>query len=137
MRKFEHAAWLILATGLWFPSEIQGQSNTTVVVGFWTTNTTPLNSGFAGFCTEMLSSAVEYSDTNFQQTTSTLSPGWLRYPGGGLDDAFAWTNGLYNVQTSTNLSAWATQGKVSSTQTNFSFTDVKAGMSRFYRLVVP
>jgi hypothetical protein len=63
-------------------------------VSFATTNATPLNPGFAGFCTEMLASAVEYSDTNFQKITATLSPGWLRYPGGALEDAFAWTNGV-------------------------------------------
>jgi alpha-L-arabinofuranosidase len=65
-----------------------------VPVCFTTTNSTPLNPGFAGFCTEMLASAVEYYDTNFQQITATLSPGWLRYPGGALEDAFAWTNGV-------------------------------------------
>jgi hypothetical protein len=52
-----------------------------VLISFTTTNTTPLNPGFAGFCTEMLTDSMEYSDTNFQQITATLSPGWLRYPG--------------------------------------------------------
>jgi hypothetical protein len=65
-----------------------------VVVSFATTGATPLNPGFAGFCTEMETDAVEYYDTNFQQITASLSPGWLRYPGGSTDDAFDWTNGL-------------------------------------------
>jgi hypothetical protein len=37
---------------------------------------------------------VEYYDTNFQGLTASLSPGWLRYPGGATEDAFAWTNGV-------------------------------------------
>jgi hypothetical protein len=87
-------AWIFLI-GLGLTPQIQAQTNTNVVVvAFVTTNSTPLNPGFAGFCTEMLASAVEYYDTNFQQITATLSPGWLRYPGGALEDAFEWTNGL-------------------------------------------
>ncbi|MGB7747664.1 MAG: hypothetical protein WBN75_10300 [Verrucomicrobiia bacterium] len=87
-------AW-IFSVGLGLMPQIQAQANTNVVVvAFATTNSTPLNPGFAGFCTEMLASAVEYYDTNFQQITATLSPGWLRYPGGALEDAFEWTNGL-------------------------------------------
>jgi hypothetical protein len=48
---------------------------------------------FAGFSTEMLANAVEYYDTNLQRLAATLSPGWLRYPSGALEDAFEWTNG--------------------------------------------
>ena len=47
------------------------------------------------------------------------------------------TSVVYNVQTSTNLASWATRGRVSNPQTNFSFTDLNTGQSRFYRLVVP
>jgi len=83
---------LLVPAGFCRPPEAGAQA--TVPVSFATANATPLNPGFAGFCTEMLASAVEYYDTNFQQITSTLSPGWLRYPGGALEDAFAWTNGL-------------------------------------------
>jgi len=85
-------AWLLFPAGFFCPAGAMAQ--VVVSVSFATTNTTPLNPGFAGFCTEMLASAVEYSDTNFQQITATLSPGWLRYPGGSMDDAFAWTNGV-------------------------------------------
>jgi hypothetical protein len=79
-----------------------------VPVSFTTTNATPLNPGFAGFCTELQASAVEYSDTNFQQITAALSPGWLRYPGGSMDDAFAWTNGLTLTNWFTNFPSWET-----------------------------
>jgi hypothetical protein len=84
---------VLLAALLISPSAV-AQSSTNVVVAFTTTNPTPLNQGFAGFCTEMLTDAVEYSDTNFQAVTASLSPGWLRYPGGATEDAFAWTNGV-------------------------------------------
>src|ERR1019366_5347647 len=47
------------------------------------------------------------------------------------------TNVVYNVQSSTNLVAWSTLGRVSSTQTNFSFTDANSRASRFYRLTMP
>jgi len=83
---------LSFLAGFFCPAGATAQ--TVVSVSFATTNATPLNPGFAGFCTEMLASAVEYSDTNFQQITATLSPGWLRYPGGALEDAFQWTNGV-------------------------------------------
>jgi len=83
---------LLFLAGLFCPPEATAQA--VVSVSFTTTNATPLNPGFAGFCTEMLASAVEYSDTNFQQITATLSPGCLRYPGGALEDAFQWTNGV-------------------------------------------
>jgi hypothetical protein len=87
-----HFVLVLLLAGLYRPPVASAQA--TVPISFTTTNTTPLNSGFAGFCTEMLTDSVEYSDTNFQQITATLSPGWLRYPGGSTDDAFDWTNGL-------------------------------------------
>ena len=88
--------------------EIRAQVQTNVVVAFATTNATPLNTGFAGFCTAMQTSAVEYYDTNFQQMTATLSPGWLRYPGGSTEDAFAWTNGLTLTNWFTNFPSWET-----------------------------
>ena len=99
---------LIFWAGLWLVPEIQAQTNTNVVVAFTTTNATPLNTGFAGFCTELEASAVEYFDTNFQQMSATLSPGWLRYPGGSMDDAFAWTNGLTLTNWIPNFPSWET-----------------------------
>jgi alpha-L-arabinofuranosidase len=83
---------VLLLASLCRPPEAGAQGILPVL--FVTTNASPLNPGFAGFCTELLASAVEYYDTNFQQITATLSPGWLRYPGGALEDAFKWTNGL-------------------------------------------
>jgi hypothetical protein len=47
------------------------------------------------------------------------------------------TNVLYSVQTTTDLAAWATLARVSSAQTNFSYTDPNTGALRFYRLLVP
>jgi alpha-L-arabinofuranosidase len=96
MRMKTSVGALPLLACLWLTPTGMAQTNTNLVVVAFstTTNTTPLNPGFTGFCTELLASAVEYSDTNFQQITTTLSPGWLRYPGGALEDAFAWTNGL-------------------------------------------
>jgi hypothetical protein len=99
-------ASLLAAGGFLCPLETPAQS--TVSVSFTTTNATPLNPGFAGFCTELQASAVEYYDTNFQQITATLSPGWLRYPGGSMDDAFAWTNGLTLTNWFTNFPSWET-----------------------------
>jgi hypothetical protein len=50
MCKFGQAAWLMVTTGLWFSPELRAQANTNLVVAFSTTNSTPLNPGFAGFC---------------------------------------------------------------------------------------
>lgn len=83
--------WL-LWLGVLVPPPVSAQS--TVTVSFTTTNVMPVNIGFAGYSLDMLADAVEYSDTNFETMTATLSPGWLRYPGGATEDAFAWTNGL-------------------------------------------
>jgi hypothetical protein len=47
------------------------------------------------------------------------------------------TNVVYDLLTSTNLTAWSTLGKFSNTQTNFSVTDPSTGMLGFYRLLVP
>jgi len=94
MRKFGKAAWLILAAGLWLTPELRAQSSANVTVAFATTNTTPLNEGFAGFACEMLDTGLEYDNTNFQQLAATLSPGWIRYPSGLSDDAFDWSTGL-------------------------------------------
>ncbi len=85
---------LILATLFRFTPEIQAQSNTNVVVAFVTTNSTPLNVGFAGFTTELLGRGEEYGDTNMQRFAAMLSPGWLLFPAGTTGDAFNWQTGL-------------------------------------------
>jgi uncharacterized protein (TIGR03437 family) len=40
-----------------------------------------------------MKNAVEYYDTNFQRILTTLSPGWLRFPGGTDSEAFDWSSG--------------------------------------------
>jgi len=95
MRRFWKAALLILLAGLRLTPEISAQTGTNVVVAaFTTTNSTPLNPGFAGFTTELLGTGVEYFDTNMQQIAATLSPGWLLFPAGTTGDAFDWSSGL-------------------------------------------
>jgi hypothetical protein len=63
-----------------------------VTVNFVTTASTPLNPRFNGF-NNNLKNAVEYFDPNFQQFLKTLSPGWLRFPGGTDSEAFDWVSG--------------------------------------------
>ena len=112
-------AWLILVTACWLPPEMHGQSSTNVVVAFATTNTTPLNPGFAGFATEMLNTGLQYDNTNFQQIAATLSPGWLRYPGGISDDAFCWTNGLILTNWINVISSYGETSAANSCQTAY------------------
>lgn len=48
------------------------------------------------------------------------------------------TNVTYAVQATTNLvGVWTTVGQVSTTRTNFSFTNWSTGTLQFYRLLVP
>jgi hypothetical protein len=94
MRKFARTIGVIWMMGPWLITEMHAQTNPNVVVNFSTTNSTPLNQGFAGFATEILDTGLEYGNTNFQEFVTTLSPGWLRYPGGISDDAFSWATGL-------------------------------------------
>ncbi|MGA9452053.1 MAG: hypothetical protein WBW41_12010 [Verrucomicrobiia bacterium] len=99
---------LLLLPLAFLPMPAAAQTSSNVLVSFTTTNATPLNTGFAGFCTALQTSAVEYGDTNFQQMVATLSPGWLRYPGGSTEDAFAWTNGLTLTNWFANFPSWET-----------------------------
>jgi hypothetical protein len=68
------------------------RNSSNVIVNFVTTTSTPLNPGFNGFNSN-LKNAVEYYDTNFQHILTTLSPGWLRFPGGTDSEAFDWASG--------------------------------------------
>jgi hypothetical protein len=87
--------WLILSASLWQAPEILAQTGANpVVVAFTTTNSTPLNLGFAGFTADLMTGGEEYGDTNLQRYATLLSPGWLRFPGGTTGDAFNWSNGL-------------------------------------------
>lgn len=66
-------------------------------------NTTqPLPSGYAGYNAGFAIGASSMLDTNLQSITQTLAPGWLRYPGGTLSDAFDLNSGYMNLD-------WATQ----------------------------
>ncbi len=47
------------------------------------------------------------------------------------------TNVVYNVQSSSNLTRWSTLAKVSSAQTNFTYTDLNTNALMYYRLLVP
>jgi hypothetical protein len=94
VRKFECAAWLIVAAALCLAPEIRAQPSSTVRVAYSTADTTPLNQGFAGFACEMLDTGLRYDNTNFQKLVTSLSPGWIRYPSGISDDAFDWATGL-------------------------------------------
>jgi hypothetical protein len=67
-------------------------NSTLVTVNFVTTIATALNPGFNGF-NNNLKNAVEYYDTGFQYVLTTLSPGWLRFPGGTDSEAFDWSSG--------------------------------------------
>jgi alpha-L-arabinofuranosidase len=86
--------WFVLLLLPLLTANLRAQTSTNVVVSFTTTNAAPLNPGIAGFSLDMLADAVEYDDTNFLAMAAALSPGWLRYPGGATEDAFAWTNGI-------------------------------------------
>lgn len=86
--------WLGLLSAAILQMAVHTKADTNVVVSFSTLNPTRLNAGFSGFNFELGRNGTEYYDTNLQQFAKTLSPGWLRYPGGSMDDAFDWTNGL-------------------------------------------
>jgi len=83
-------SWVPLARAQVFPNPASDATN--VTVNFVTTTSTALNPGFNGFNGNM-KNAVEYYDTNFQHILATLSPGWLRFPGGTDSEAFNWATG--------------------------------------------
>ncbi len=91
----------VLLCGLFLAFHCGAQTN--VLVSFSTTNSTPLNPGYAGFTTELLGTGIEYGDTNMQHYAAQLSPGWLLYPGGTSGDAFNWTNGMEDTSWITTI----------------------------------
>lgn len=93
MRRRLYILLTVLALIALLPATPAQAGTTNVIVSFSTSNSTPLNPGLAGFSFDPLGDAVEYYDTNFQNITATLSPGWLRYPGGATEDAFYWPAG--------------------------------------------
>ncbi len=85
----------LLASGAaGFAPGARAQADTNVVVAFTTANPTALNTGFAGFTTELLGKGEEYGDTNLQHSAAMLSPGWLLFPAGTTGDAFNWATGM-------------------------------------------
>ena len=82
----------------------------------------------------------EYSVVRLEWTVVSVPRPALRVTSTNLIATLHWsglTSVVYNVQSSTNLAAWTTLGRASSTQTNFCFTDPNIRTSRFYRLTVP
>ena len=65
------------------------------------TQTTSLNSSFSGFNYEA-SYPSEPFDYRLNNLAAQLSPGWLRYPGGLMDDPFDWQTGMM-------VPAWVSQ----------------------------
>ena len=68
-------------------------AQTTATVNIDTTQSTPLNPNFSGFNYEGAASYEPY-DYQFNGVAYQLSPGWIRYPGGIVSDAFDWQTGL-------------------------------------------
>ncbi|HEV7925017.1 MAG TPA: hypothetical protein VGR14_06670, partial [Verrucomicrobiae bacterium] len=83
----------------------------------------------------------QYSVVRLEWTVFNVPPPSLALTSSRPARTLSWiglTNVTYTVQSATNLAGtWATLGKVSSTQTNFSFTDLDTESLRYYRLVVP
>jgi hypothetical protein len=56
------------------------------------------------------------------------------------DGSITWTgvsNQTYTVQSSSNLTTWAMEGSVTSTNSQFTFTNTTAAPARFFRVVYP
>jgi hypothetical protein len=68
-------------------------AQTIAIVNIDTTQPTPLNANFSGFNYEGAASYEPY-DYQFNAVAGQLSPGWIRYPGGIVSDAFNWQTGL-------------------------------------------
>jgi hypothetical protein len=85
---------VVVAGLLWLAGTICPPAAGGVLISFTTTNSTPLNQGYAGFTTELLGTGVEYYDTNMQRYAGMLSPGWVLFPAGTTGDAFNWATGL-------------------------------------------
>ncbi len=82
-----------------------------------------------------------YSVVRLEWTVFDVPPPSLVLAASNPERTLSWvglTNVTYSVQWASNLSGtWATLAKVSSAQTNFSFTDPDDQSLRFYRLLVP
>lgn len=81
-----------LALGL-VVSAIGAFAQTSATIDISTAQPTALNPGFSGFNYEGAASYEPY-DYQFNAVAGQLSPGWIRYPGGIVSDAFDWQTGL-------------------------------------------
>jgi hypothetical protein len=82
----------------------------------------------------------EYSVVRLEWTVFDVPPPLLSIASTPPSHTLQWaglTNVTYDVQATTIFGAWATLGKVTADQTNFTFTDPSSGTLRFYRLTVP
>jgi uncharacterized protein (TIGR03437 family) len=86
-------AWLAAGSCVW------AQVSATVDID--TTHTTPLNANFSGFNNEVDFPAEPF-DYRFNNLAAQLTPGWVRYSGGIVSDAFNW-------QTATMNPSWVAQ----------------------------
>ena len=86
----EHLVHLALSLAV---SVIGALAQTTATIDVDTTQTTALSPNFSGFNYEGAASYEPY-DPNFNAVAGQLSPGWIRYPGGIVGDAFSWQTGL-------------------------------------------
>ena len=83
----------------------------------------------------------EYSVVRLEWTVSTMPRPTLSVTISNAVQDLRWaglTNVVYNIQAATNLlGTWTTLGRITSTQTNFGFTNWNSGSQQFYRLEVP
>lgn len=83
----------------------------------------------------------EFSVARFEWTALNIPSPTLEISSAPQVYTLQWSgspNSIYSVQgASAFLDAWTTLGRVSSAQTNFTFTDYSAEPIRFYRLAVP
>jgi uncharacterized protein (TIGR03437 family) len=68
-------------------------SQTTATIDIDTTTTAPVRPGFSGF-NNAATQPMEAWDYNFNGMATQLNPGWIRFPGGVVGDAFNWQTGL-------------------------------------------
>ncbi len=101
MRCYTASLWMSL---LLPAMNAMAQSSATINVT--TAQPTSLNSGFSGFNYEA-SVPYEPFDPLFNAQAALLSPGWVRYPGGILSDAFNWQTGA-SIQGEL-VSSWVSQ----------------------------
>jgi hypothetical protein len=84
----------------------------------------------------------EYSVVRLEWAVSNVPPPSLSLPFSGLNPNVGWTgltNVIYAVQGTTNMlqQSWTTMEKITSTGTNFVFTNWNPSAQQFYRVVVP